>query len=196
MARRKARQTRIKRTKPLFVISTEGRNTERIYFESFKPGRDGTFRIEVLPNTRDKSSPKDVINRLLVAATDRRTIETHVEYWAVLDRDAWPEEQLSESWRKIRDRENFFFSMSNPCFELWLYLHLCDNKPFTDRRDCQKELEKLTGKDVKCSGFDPQLFVLKVHDAIDRAKLLDENPKEPWPTKQGSRVYRLVESLW
>ena len=196
MARgRRARRSGHKQTKPLYVIAAEGRNTERIYFESFKPGRDGGFRIHWVANPKDKSNPVDVVKRLLHAQKDLRGVSAKVEYWAVIDRDSWEEADLSKAWGMIRDRSNFFLAMSNPCFELWLYLHLRDNRPFSDRHDCQKALEEACPGYEK-SKFDPDFFKANgLDEAVRRAKDLDERPDEAWPSQQGTRVYRLVKKL-
>jgi hypothetical protein len=42
--------------------------------------------------------------------------------------------------REIAKRENYHLALSNPCFELWLWLHLKLNRPFFDRHDCQRSL--------------------------------------------------------
>ncbi len=137
----------------------------------------------------------DVVKRLIQTHKDLRGVSTKVEYWAVIDRDSWEEDDLSPPWRMIRDRTNFYLAMSNPCFELRLYLHLRDNRPFSDRHNCQKALEEACPGYEK-SKFDPDFFKTSgLDEAIQRAKDLDVRSDEAWPTQQGTRVYRLVEKL-
>ncbi len=194
MARpRRNRSSGTQRSKPLFVIAAEGRVSERIYFESFDPGRDGRFRIDWVNNPKDKSHPRDVVTRLIQAERDRRSIETQVQYWAVIDRDAWPEADLAKAWGRIRDRQNFFLALSNPCFEFWLYLHLRDNRAFADRYECQRILTSIYDYDK--SDYNVRTLREGVGDAINRARDLDENPEEAWPMRQGTQMYRLVEQL-
>lgn len=61
----RGRRSGFKKTKRLFVVASEGAETERIYFLPFKPGRDGGFRLKVLPNPNHKSWPRDVLQRLI-----------------------------------------------------------------------------------------------------------------------------------
>ena len=61
------------------------------------------------------------------------------EGWIVIDRDAWTETELNNVHREANER-GFYVAFSNPCFELWLYLHLCDARSFNDRHDCHRGL--------------------------------------------------------
>lgn len=89
----RGRRSGFKKTKRLFVVASEGAETERIYFLPFKPGRDGGFRLKVLPNPNHKSRPRDVLQRLI--DYERRKLEgPNTEYWAVIDRDAWSAAEL------------------------------------------------------------------------------------------------------
>ena len=61
----KGRRAGFKKTKRLYVIAMEGAMTEPIYFSEFHPGRDGGFRLKLLPNPNHKSRPRDVLKRLI-----------------------------------------------------------------------------------------------------------------------------------
>lgn len=191
---RRGRTTGKRRTKKLFVIATEGRNTERIYFEAFNPGRTGSFRIALVANPTNRSSPVDVVKRLLKAEKERKGVETRVEYWAVIDRDSRPEDQLEKAWSRIESKQNFHLAVSDPCFELWLYLHLQENRPFANQGDCLKALEEVHPHYDK-SRYEMNAFKPNVDIAISRAKALDTQPCHRWPDQQGTRVYRLVENF-
>ena len=66
MAKNRYSASRRKQEKPkkFIVVATEGRKTERIYLDQFKPPRDSTVQLKVLPNTNDKTHPKEVLQRL------------------------------------------------------------------------------------------------------------------------------------
>lgn len=87
--------------------------------------------------------------------------------------------------------------MSNPCFELWLYLHLRGHCPFTDRHDCQRKLAKvLSGYRPDSKGnYEMAPLLENVKQAIDRARKQDNTAHETWPSSQVTLVYRLVERL-
>lgn len=101
-------------------------------------------------------------------------------------------------------------AMSNPCFELWLLLHLKDISEYSE------EETKLIFENLKSSstknhidvvlareigdgrGYNkrpnPHVFLPKVHLAIERAKMLDMENKD-YPIGLGSHLYKLVEKL-
>jgi len=60
----KTRRSAFKKTKRLFVVATEGAETEPIYFQEFHPGRDGGFRLRILGNPKHKSRPVEVVQRI------------------------------------------------------------------------------------------------------------------------------------
>lgn len=195
MGVKRRRSIRFRKTKRLYVIATEGAETEPTYFRMFRPGREGDFRIKVLGNPGHKSAPGEVVGRLL-AFDRKRQPGANTEYWAVIDRDSWEEAAIAEAADMIRGRRGYHLALSNPCFELWLYLHLRDNRPFSDSSDCQRALGD-TWEGFLKSGYDPSPLIGGIEDAIRRAKALaaDADPTEPWPINQGTHVYRLVEQL-
>ena len=187
------RRAAFKKTKRLFVIATEGAETEPICFQEFHPGRDGAFRLKILGNPNHKSRPTEVVQRL-IAYEKRERPGKDTEYWAVIDRDAWTEQELRSAWDLIAARENYHLALSNPCFELWLWLHLHPNRPFFDRHDCQRALQREWPEYTK-SGYDASALMPHVPAAISRATELEELPYTHWPQQQGSRVHELVSRL-
>lgn len=189
----RSRSSAFKKTKRLFVIATEGAETEPLYFFEFNPGRDGSFRLKVLGNPNHKSRPVEVVKRLLAYEKNERP-GPDTEYWAVIDRDAWSDDELREAWNLMKDRRGYHLALSNPCFELWLWLHLKPNRPFNDRHDCQRSLSREWPEFTK-GDYDAAKLMPLVQVAGERAKELDEEPDKPWPDGQATRVYRLVERL-
>ncbi len=184
-------------TKKLFLIASEGAETEPCYFEELKlrVSRDSIIRLKWVANPKHKSHPKAVLKRLRAAAKDEGT-KLGDELWLIIDRDAWNEADLDEVCNDAK-KHGFHVALSNPCFELWLYLHHQDNRHFIDRHQCQRELGNVCksyathGK----SGYDAKSLVAEIDKAIIRAKKLDARPHDPWPRTQATRVYLLVEKL-
>ncbi len=85
--------------------------------------------------------------------------------------------------------------MSNPCFEVWLYLHHddLDYQPIKAKVMKQK-LRALFGE-YNSSRLSLSQFSERIDDAIDRAKALDTKRDERWPSRTGSHVYRVVEKV-
>ena len=187
------RRPAYKDPKRLFVISTEGEKTEPIYFEEFNPGRDGGYRIHILRTLNGKSRPREILERLIQYEKKAR-LGSNTEYWAVIDRDAWSEDELDEVAREIAKHPNYNLALSNPCFELWLWLHLKPNRPFADRHDCQRSLCR-EWPDFAKGDYDAAKLMPHVLRACERAKELDVMPDAKWPKDQATRVYRLVERL-
>jgi hypothetical protein len=88
------RRVGFKKTKRLYVISTEGAETEPIYFQEFRPSRDSTFRLRILGNPAHKSQPVEVVQRLLDYERRERP-GANTEYWAIIDRNDWSDSESS-----------------------------------------------------------------------------------------------------
>ncbi|MFN0075558.1 MAG: RloB family protein [Prosthecobacter sp.] len=189
----RGRRAGFKKTKRLYVIPMEGAVTEPIYFSEFHPGRDGGFRLKLLGNPNHKSRPLDVLQRLIDYERRERP-GPNTEYWAVIDRDAWSAAELDEVSREIAKREDYHLALSNPCFELWLWLHLKPNRPFADRHDCQRSFCREWPEFAK-GDYDAALLMPHVLRACESAKELNMTPDAKWPVEQASWVYRLVEKL-
>lgn len=101
-------------------------------------------------------------------------------------------------------------SLSNPCFELWLLLHLVDATLLTPEEQQQWMENRRKSKNADPylkvqlrqemgsyheSAYDAQMLIAYVEDAIARAKALDKNPADRWPQTIGTRVYLLAESV-
>lgn len=100
--------------------------------------------------------------------------------------------------------------MSNPCFELWLLLHLVDATLLTPEEQQQWMVNRRKSKNADpylkvrlrqkmCSyheaDYDALILIEHVEVAIERAKLLDKIPADRWPQTLGTRVYLLAESV-
>lgn len=186
------RRAGFKKTKRLFVLSTEGAETEPIYFQEFRPGRDGGFRLKILGNPTHKSNPVDVVQRLIEYERRERP-GSDTEYWAIIDRDSWQETDLRAAYDLVSARKNYHMAMSNPCFELWLWLHLRPNRPFSDRHDCLRNLQREWPAFSK-NDYEVAELVPLVSVACERAESITQSTAD-WLREQGTEVSRLVRKL-
>ena len=110
----------------LIIIAAEGQKTERQYFESELFG-NRRVQVKVFGTEDCKSAPKYVYERLK-QFVEQYDLQPDDQLWLVIDKDRWPDEQLSEVCRRAvgRRRPQCQLAISNPCFELWLYLHHSD----------------------------------------------------------------------
>ncbi|MFD8992217.1 RloB family protein [Streptomyces goshikiensis] len=128
-----------------FLIYCEGECTEDQYFKGLKR------ELKSLPVTiclgGDHGEPKSLVRsaikhkeRAAKSAADRRT--PYDEVWCVVDVEApSPHPSLDEALKLAR-QAGVNMALSNPCFELWLLLHLKDVSAYQTSASVQTELEK------------------------------------------------------
>ncbi|MBN1671088.1 MAG: RloB domain-containing protein [Kiritimatiellae bacterium] len=179
----------------LIVIAVEGEKTERQYFKLFQTEfRSKKLQVKVLHTEGGRSSPRHVFDRLGKFKRDF-DLRQDDQLWLMLDVDRWPERTLSEIAAAARSKR-FRLAVSNPCFELWLYLHYAGVQPGA-RLTCPQIRELLRSE---LGSFDRTSLRLeqygdKVPQAAVRAKALDVAPTQRWPSQVGTHVYRVVEEI-
>lgn len=194
----------------LVVIAAEGKETENIYFEQMKVSFHASgVQIEILRRDANESSPEHVYRQIQDFAA-KYDMDEDDQLWAVVDKDQWTEQMLSDVAKKCSQNKYFNFCLSNPCFELWLILHLEDvaqyaeedreklseNKKIKRNGDTwtKKRLRELMGS-YRESQYDAKKLLPEIEKAIERARNLDIDPNNRWPQSVGTRVYRLVNSI-
>ena len=197
----------------LIVIASEGKDTERIYFEAlameYTNPRVHVHILERCDNEQNNSSPEHVLKQLNDYKRQYE-LESDDELWLVIDRDRWTDAMLSHVAKKCAQDNYLHVAMSNPCFELWLLLHLIDVAllPPEERHRWEENRRKSKNAEPYLkvrlrqemgsyheSSYDAPMLIKHVEVAIERAKLIDKNPVDRWPQTLGSRVYLLVESV-
>jgi hypothetical protein len=195
----------------LFVVATEGEQTEARYFEQLVSEDyyySSRVHLEIIPAEDGKSAPKHVIARL---DEFRRSYKLRKgdELWILIDRDhrSWNERQLATA-QQLCKQKNYRFGLTNPSFELWLILHLCDVPSFPpEERESIRENRRI-GSRTYCEGIlvrengsynkvDPDLsrIISNVELALDRNKRLTQNHSVDLFTHIGSTIDLLIESL-
>lgn len=174
-------------TKPLYVIATEGKFTEEIYFNGLF--RQKNIRMPILPTNKGKSSPDSVLRRL--SKYRRKHNAEPNELWLVIDRDYWEKLTLEKIQRECISK-GYNLIISNPCFELWILLHQQNPKQPLTVADCEKEVKKFIPNYTK-SKFNINKLEGSVHLAISNAKRL--NNKDAINNAPATKVFELVEKL-
>ncbi len=194
----------------LIIIATEGSNTEPIYFKDMASPRyfyNPRIHVEVLEREGTKSAPECVIEALNQFSDEYHYEEGLDELWLVVDTDDWGDEKLADIATKCQQK-GYEMAVSNPCFELWLLLHVTSLSEYTDetldefrenrrqgdRTRVERELVVLIGEFSK-SSLKTEHFLPHIEDTIARARELDEYPEHRWPNDLGSRVYLLAEKI-
>lgn len=146
-----ARSARAKRKPKLAVlVYCEGEKTEPNYLREFAKVHGN--QLVVLRIADERGGPRTLVE---AAAQERRrqrkhskdSFEARDETWVVFDRDEHP--NIPEAMDLAR-RSGIEVAFSNPCFELWLLIHLVDHDPPDDRHQVQKKLAGLV------KGYDPK----------------------------------------
>jgi hypothetical protein len=197
----------------MYVASEDTHACERYLLAMQAAGLVDPARIEVLPlPTLDGHSTLAAVLARLVAERAEPGIRlTSDEYWAVFDVDRQKPEYLDEQAQIARDRGDHLAG-SNPCFELWLLLHLTadlqglpraqDDRGACDK--CDRRLhEILQSGDPKARGYNKakpgaERFTSLEHVdlACKRAhELSPDTTPELWPTTVGTHVHRLIQRL-
>lgn len=200
-----------KRTAKLIVIATEGRVTERIYFEALAENFDSTkVHVEVIEKLDDNSSPDAVLEQLNSFA-DEFNLDEDDELWMVIDRDyqSWEIGMIKSVAQICHQKRGYYLAISNPAFELWLLLHLVDcselreqeredlfkNAKVTQNKTYSKKMLSEILDGFNEAKYDAQKFIPSVDKAIKNSIKLDITPRTRWPNYLATRVYKLAQNI-
>lgn len=201
----------------LFVLSYEGRETEKKYFDDFRYSDlfNDSGLIETVPLKRPKGQGSDPfsVKKLLQIAKREYRFKNTDEFWLIIDRDHWEtihNHSFDALVAECREEGNFYLAMSNPCFEIWLVLHFKNISAFTDEeKRLILENKKISSKkhyidellgELQGDGRgynkrpNPTIYLPLTRGAIERAKLIDQ-VNEDYPKAIGTHVYKLIEKL-
>jgi hypothetical protein len=208
----------------IFVIACEGAKTEKQYFQYIGTCVESNIRIETLPTNsknNDGTDP-DSVKKRLDKYKKEYNLNANDEMWLVIDYDKHFAKKDAVAFCMELQKESYQMAMSNPCFELWLLLHLKRIDEFSSQeQDCIFENQKQGNKnyidvvlgkaqdEIRADGkirgynkvvhkdiyFPPLDKISRINHAIANTKLLDAKKQEDYPTSLGTHVYKLVEKL-
>lgn len=179
------------RDSDLVIIATEGEVTEPKYFRMFRARR---VQIEVLPTKHGASAPDAVLERLNKYSAQYELGDDD-KLFLVIDTDNWPVRNLGNVAAECI-RKDYQLIVSNPCFELWLYLHFSENIAGLDSCNSFGEaIRQMNGEYNKANLKDHLFTRERVIAATKCARSLDANRDDRWPQTTGTRVYRIIDSI-
>lgn len=158
------------------MVFCEGERTEPEYLNALK--RQPSVRDVATVDLRVETGQGGSVPRTLVAMaaeTRIRAIEEEAEideFWCVFDVE-WPKNhpELEEALQQAR-ANGVNLAVSNPCFELWLILHLQDHNAWLDNNQARRLRRQLDGSSDK--GLEPTRYMPFTADAARRAAGLDK----------------------
>ena len=196
--RRPARRPPFKDSKPLILIVTEGRVTEPEYLNGFvKAAQNPRVQIKVVegagvPMTivrKAKDEKQEAEERAKHKDDDN---ERYDEVWCVFDVDDHPNIPAAKQMAIANDLR---LAVSNPCIELWLWLHFAD-QPGARRRD---ELRKMMKKHI--ADYDKHVdydqYAAGYEDARNRVSRLDSSAAADGDEGRNptTGIWKLTESI-
>jgi hypothetical protein len=182
----------------VILVVTEGKVTEKEYIEGFaKSVRNNRVEVKVYEGA---GVPKTVVE---TAKERKRTAEQRAEregddnlrydeVWAVFDVDEHP--SIPDAKQMARDN-GIDLAVSNPCIELWLWLHFAEQPGIQHRHDLQQMMKKHIAGYKKHVDFDD--YRDRYDDAVRRSCRLDEQAVEVHEEGRNptTGVWRLTESI-
>lgn len=146
----KLNRSRAPKVEPRFKVTIfcEGRNTEPDYFEALaRSFANGLVKVESIGGV---GVPLTLVREAVAAkkATLKRrdSFNARDQFWVAFDRDEHP--NIPQAQDMARDN-GVQVAFSNPCFELWLYLHLKEQDAPLSPYEAQKLLKSCI------PGYDP-----------------------------------------
>ena len=198
--RRPARRPAVKDVKPIVLIVTEGKKTEPQYLKGFADAnRNSRVRIKVIggagvPKTIVESAKQHKADADIRAKREKDDNLRYDEVWCVFDFDEHP--NVPDARQMARDN-GIDLAISNPCFELWLWLHFAEQPGMRHRHELQKMLKK-----KYVPGYDEHVdysahYAAGYGAAVRRATRLDEDAKADCEEGRNptTGVWRLTESI-
>ena len=182
----------------LFVIACEGALREKAYFEHLCP-LSPRLRVEIISPQNEEndnvgnSSPNWVLERVVkFVEKEGINIKNGDRIWFVLDVDRWGK-ALYDIQAECQ-KNNWQMALSNPCFEVWLWLHFRDiveSKAVTCK-EFKAEIHQEYEGGYKVDIFTkPEFYEL----AQQRAKKIDTESGF-MPNPKTTKVYLLLNDLF
>jgi hypothetical protein len=170
------RKVATRRPRKTLLIVCEGTRTEPYYLNALKrqPAVRDIAAVELRVETgQGRTDPRSLVSLAVVGRSRAMDADEEIdEFWCVFDVE-WPRNHpgLQEAMEDAR-RNSIEVAVSNPCFELWLILHLQHRSAWLNTDDACKLRARLDGSDGK--GLNAAIYMPLMEVAMQRAVALDE----------------------
>ncbi len=188
---KKRRRERIGRRRPTrrpkvrFTLFCEGKKTEPQYFRALRSHYNGTLvSIEFGEQGRAPITLAEKALKFVKSAGStrgkegrRNLFEEHDQVWVVFDRD---EHERFDEALSLCVANDIGVARSNPCFEVWLILHIEDYDRPDDRHCVKNTFDRLLsehGQELARSAMFEQLMT-EIEDAEERGEKLNRRREE------------------
>lgn len=106
-----------------------------------------------------------------------------------IDIDKWSLDEIRTIGQQCDEKAQWNIAISNPCFELWLILHVLDIDPTNDKK-CS-ELKTDLHNSVN-GGYKVENFIPLIEDAVRHATELESDAGYFLPNKMETKVHHLI----
>jgi hypothetical protein len=174
------------------VISCEGAWTEPNYFDHFKE-KSRKLTVHLIGKDEDPSlsAPKYVLDRT-VRYIEKLGLSRTDEVYLVIDVDRWDKEAFRDLHELCQKYPKWHLILSNPCFEVWLYMHKMNT--FPPPPITSKHMKHLLSLQIP-GGYHPVEYIPDVKIAMKNAVLLDLSPTHYFPGPNSTKMHILAKRL-
>ncbi len=200
-----ARRTGFLHENNKFYILTNGKCSEKLYFDLLKK-KQTMYKVEV---KFVNGTPLDVVNECV------KIVGNANQVWALFDIDEAYNEEKLEPAIQLANKSGVRYAFSNKAFEVWLISHFEQFSRAANNDELIVELNKLVNSNmskpkIEYKKNDEQLikdrFIPKYKDAVNNAKIvyqtktkdqkmLNSGKVKIWDMCSCTTVFMLVEAL-
>lgn len=177
----------------MIVIACEGMR-EKVYFKTLI-GTSQRLNVEILAPEGGQegfSHPSQVKARAETFVEQYGLKGKDDSVWLVMDVDRWEKHLLHEIIQTCQNREKWHITISNPCFEVWLYFHI-DEINNLETAIC-KEIKNLLHQKT-AGGYKVDIFSKNAVNAAKKAHRADSDEFNDFPALKSTKIYRLIEYI-
>jgi RloB-like protein len=199
--RRLRRTVGVRRIRKTLLVFCEGERTEPEYLNALKlqPAIREVAAVEIrVAQAGSGAVPLTLVRRAVDASSKALAENDEIdEFWSVFDVE-WPVNHPNLAAAiALAEANGINLAISNPCFEVWLILHLQEHSAWLDNDKAVKLRRRLDQSADK--GFDPAKYMPHVSTASGRAAKLEERHRRDstsFPNDNpSSGMHRLIASV-
>ena len=154
-----------------FLILTNGKRSEKNYFETLRASFKSIYKIKVLFLNDD---PEDLVRHAIKEKNGRNRV------WCVFDKDECPKSKIYQVIN-LAASNGIGIAFSNIAFEVWLIDHFQKCETSKDAGALLKELDKILKAEGHTEGYSKndkeiieEAFVPRVEQAMDNADIVHQ----------------------
>lgn len=186
-------------------IICEGEDREKNYFEFFN-GLSSNLELIVIPPEKSQSDPEKLMElskRLFLSDEKQYVLDEMGEdlVYFVIDTDKWNIQGKTQKLVEFCQVQNrncnynlFNIVQSNPCFEIWLYYHIYEDKPDIEEEQKYPSMKDFVDKKIS-GGFNTNIHSIYIEDAICHSQRNYSQDKNGYPSLFCTMMHILAERI-